>query len=94
VIAGGLLVLTWLERSLSLGVVSVLFTLAAVPTTAMIVNPTVVLDPGYVYAQLGWEVRWEDTQLYTLQQLILPAAVLLVGGTIAALRHRGKEVTR
>jgi hypothetical protein len=94
VIAGGLLVLTWLERSLSLGVASVLFTLAAVPATAMIVNPTVVLDPGYVYAQLGWEVRWEDTQLYTLQQLILPAAVLLVGGTIAALRHQGKEVTR
>jgi hypothetical protein len=94
VIAGGLLVLTWLERSVSLGVVSVLFTMATAPSTAMIVNPTVHLDPAVVFAELGWVASWENTQLYTLQQLILPAAVLLVGGTIAALRHRGKEVTR
>jgi hypothetical protein len=93
VIAGGLLVLTWLERSVSLGVVSVLLTLAAVPSTAMIVNPMVHLDAAIVFAELGWVASWENTQLYTLQQLILPAAVLLVGGTIAALRHRGKEAT-
>jgi hypothetical protein len=94
VIAAGLLVLTWLERSVSLGVVSVLFTMAAVPATAMISTPMVHLDPSYVYAQLGWAAGWENTQLYTLQQLVLPAALLLVGGTIAALRHRGKEVPR
>lgn len=88
VIAGGLLILTWLERSVSLGVVSALFTLAAVPSTAMIVNPTVRLDPAVMFDDLGWSASWENTQLYAFQQLLLPAAVLLVGGTIAAVRYR------
>jgi hypothetical protein len=88
VIAGGLLILAWLERSVSLGVVSVLFTMAAVPSTAMIVNPTVRLDPAAIFADLGWDASWENIQLYTFQQLLLPAAVLLVGGTIAAVRYR------
>ncbi|MFI7675376.1 hypothetical protein [Actinophytocola sp. NPDC049390] len=88
VIAGGLLALAWLERSVLLGVVSVLFTLAAVPSTAMIVNPTVVLDPGYLFQLLGWEADWADTRAYALQQLLLPATVLLVGGTVAAVRYR------
>jgi hypothetical protein len=94
VIAGGLLVLTWLERSVSLGVVSVLFTMAAVPATAMVVTPYLRLDMPLLFANLGWTAGWENTQLLTLQELILPAAVLIAGGTIAALRHRGKEVTR
>lgn len=88
VIAGGLLALAWLERSVLLGVVSVLFTLAAVPSTAMIVNPTVVLDPGYLFHLLGWTIDWTDTRTYALQQLLLPVAVLLVGGTIAVVRGR------
>jgi hypothetical protein len=88
VIAGGLLALAWLERSALLGVVSVLFTLAAVPSTAMIVNPTVVLDPGYLFYLLGWEYDWADTRMYALQQVLLPAAVLLAGGTVAAIRYR------
>ena len=88
VIAGGLLALAWLERSVLLGVVSVLFTLVAVPSTAMIVNPTIVLDPGYLFYQLGWEIGWADTRTYALQQLLLPAAVLLAGGTVAAIRYR------
>ena len=88
VIAGGLLALAWLERSVLLGVVSVLFTLAAVPSTAMIVNPTVVLDPGYLFFQLGWETDWTDTRVRALQQLLLPATVLLAGGTVAAIRYR------
>jgi hypothetical protein len=29
-----------------------------------------------------------------LHQLLLPAAVLIVGGTIAAVRYRRKEATR
>jgi hypothetical protein len=88
VIAGGLLALAWLERSVLLGVVSALFTLVAVPSTAMIVNPTVVLDPGYLYYLLGWEIEWTDTRTYALQQLLAPAAVLLAGGTVAAIRYR------
>lgn len=88
VIAGGLLALAWLERSVLLGVVSVLFTLAAVPSTAMIANPTVVLDPAYLFYQLGWEIGWPDTRTYALQQLLLPAVVLLAGGTVAAIRYR------
>jgi hypothetical protein len=88
VIAGGLLALAWLERSALLGVVSVLFTLAAVPSTAMIVNPTVVLDPGYLLYLLVGEFDGTDTRMYALQQVLLPAAVLLVGGTVAAIRYR------
>lgn len=88
VIAGGLLALAWLERSVLLGVVSVLFTLAAVPSTAMIVNPTVVLEPGYLFSVLGWTPDGADSRAYALQQLLLPAAVLLVGGTVAAIRYR------
>jgi hypothetical protein len=94
VIAGGLLVLTWLERSVLLGVVSVLFTLTAVPATAMIINPTVYLDPAELFWQLGWHTAWQNTRLYALQQLIVPAAVLIIGGTIAAVRYRGKEGVR
>lgn len=88
VIAAGLLVLAWLERSVLLGVVTVLFTLAAVPATAMIATPLVRLDPAILFWQVGWQARFEDTRLYALQQLLLPAAVLLVGGTIAAVRSR------
>jgi hypothetical protein len=92
VIAGGLLVLTWLERNLLLGVVTVLFTLAAVPATAMIVNPTGNFDPAALFARLGWAADWLDTQLYALQQLIVPAAVLIIGGAIAAVRYRKEGV--
>jgi len=93
VIAGGLLALAWLERSVLLGVVSVLFTLAAVPATAMIINPTGNFDPAALFRQLGWQADWEDSRLYALQQVIVPAAVLIVGGMIAAVRYRGKKVT-
>jgi hypothetical protein len=88
VIAGGLLILAWLERSMALGVVSVLFAMAVAPTTAMIANPTVRLDPTTIFADLGWAASWENTQLYAFQQLLLPAAVLLVGGAVAAIRYR------
>jgi hypothetical protein len=98
VIAGGLLVLAWLERSVLLGVVSVLFTLVAIPSAAMIHTVGLHLDPAALFWQLGWRNDWTttavDLQISVLQQLILPAAVLIVGGTIAALRHRRKEGTR
>lgn len=94
VIAGGLLVLAWLERSVLLGVVSVLFTLAAIPTTAMIHTIGLHLDPAALFAGLGWEAHWTNLRLVVLHQLLLPAAVLIVGGTIAAIRYRGKESAR
>jgi hypothetical protein len=94
VIAGGLLVLAWLERSVLLGVVSVLFTLAAIPTTAMIHTIGLYLEPAALFGGLGWEAHWMNLRLFVLQQLLLPAAVLIVGGTIAAIRYRGKESAR
>jgi hypothetical protein len=94
VIAGGLLALAWLERSVLLGVVSVLFTLAAIPTTAMIHTVGMYLDPAALFARFGWGKYGMDLRVYALQQLLLPAAVLIVGGTVAAVRYRGKESTR
>jgi hypothetical protein len=93
VIAGGLLALAWLERSALLGVVSVLFTVVAIPATAMILTPDLHLEPALWFANLGWSAAWEDLRTYVFQQLLLPAAVLIVGGTIAAVRHRRKEDT-
>jgi hypothetical protein len=94
VIAGGLLALAWLERSTLLGVVSVAFTLAAIPATAMILTPSLNLEPTLLYDGFGWRPDRMDLRVYALQQLLLPAAVLIVGGTIAAMRYRGKESTR
>lgn len=93
VIAGGLLALAWLERSAPLGVVSVLFTLVAIPSTAMVYIHPLRLDPNAWFYELGWRIDWTNLRLSVFQQLLLPAAVLLVGGTIAAVRYRGKEGT-
>jgi hypothetical protein len=81
VIAGGLLVLAWLERSPRLGVVSVLFTLAAVPATAQLNNPLFNGDVSGAYHALGWSPY--DTRAYALQQVLLPAVILVVGGVVA-----------
>jgi hypothetical protein len=94
VIAGGLLALGWLERSALLGVIGVVFTLAAVPTTAMIATPLIRLDPTEWFALSGWEADFHNLRLLVLQELFLPAVVLLVGGTIAAFRNHRQEVTR
>lgn len=94
VIAAGLLVLAWLERSVLLGVVGVVFTLVAIPTTAMIHTVNLEVDINAAFYWLGWRPDPSDLQMFTLQSLILPAAVLLVGGTIAALTHARKEATR
>ncbi|MGB3443928.1 MAG: hypothetical protein WBA97_34760 [Actinophytocola sp.] len=88
VIAGGLLTLALLERSRLLTVVSVLFTLAAIPSTAMIVTSMVILDPGIVFYLLGWELDGSTARNYALLHLLLPATVLLAGGTVAAVRYR------
>jgi hypothetical protein len=88
VIAGGLLALAWLERSTLLGVVSVLFTLVAIPSTAAMVNALVVIDPMGLFFLVGWTPDGTDTRAYALGQLFLPAAVLLAGGAVAAIRYR------
>ncbi len=88
VIAAGLLALAWLERSVLLGVVSVLFTLAAVPTTTMIATPLVRLDPSGLFYLIGVEVDYHNLRLMVLQELLLPGLVLLVGGVVAAVRAR------
>jgi hypothetical protein len=96
VIAAGLLVLAWLERSTLLGVVSVLFTLAAVPAAATIATVGFHLDPAALFSRFGWMSLqtygdWMGLQSYVLQQLVLPAVVLIAGGTIAAVRLRGNR---
>lgn len=88
VIAGGLLVLAWLERSVLLGVVSVLFTLVSVPSTAMIATPEIRLEPESWFWHLGWTYDPGNLRVLVLHQLLLPAAVLLVGGTISAVKER------
>jgi hypothetical protein len=89
VIAGGLLVLAWLERSVLLAVVAVLFTLVAVPTAAAVQTAYLWIDVNAVFWYFGWHT--DDLRIFTLQQLLLPAAVLLVGGTVALVR---KEAVR
>jgi hypothetical protein len=91
VIAGGLLVLAWLERSVLLAVVGGLFTLVAIPTVATVYTAHLWIDVNGLFSWLGWRAAPTDLQVFTLQQLVLPAAVLIAGGTIALVRN---EVTR
>jgi hypothetical protein len=88
VIAGGLLALAWLERSTLLTVVSVLFTLVAIPSTVMIYTAMVLIEPTALFLLVGWTPDWSNTHAWALGQLFLPAAVLLAGGAIAAVRYR------
>jgi hypothetical protein len=87
VIAGGLLALAWRERSRLFGVISVLFTLVALPATTEISTWFVHLDLAYLY-DLLWSPVEPDARLYAFQELVVPAAVLLVGGTVATVRSR------
>jgi hypothetical protein len=91
VIAAGLLVLAWLERSVLLGVTGVLFTLTAVPATMHLNTPSIRLDMNELFHHLGWSVDDFDTgnrQVAVLQLLLLPAAILLIAGAVAALTRR------
>lgn len=88
VIAGGLLVLAWLERSTLLTVVSVLFTVVAIPSAIMLVNALVIIEPAVMFSAVGWQPDGFDTRANALAQLLLPAVVLLAGGTVAAVRYR------
>jgi hypothetical protein len=92
VIAAGLLILAWLERSALLAVVGVLFTLAAIPSTVMIAGAWLYIEPAALFYHLGWQTDLFSLPVYVLQQMLLPAAVLIVGGTVAAIRYRRKEI--
>ena len=83
VIAVGLLVLAWQERSRGLEIIASLFTVAAV-----LANTYNVENLAF---RLGWDpfVAHPDQARFTqLPALVAPAVVLLVGGAVAGLRSR------
>ncbi len=86
VIAVGLLVLAWLERSVLLGVTGVLFTLTAIPATMSINLFGMHVDAEAVFYHLGF--RASGLQVRVLQTLVVPATVLLIAGVVAALSRR------
>jgi hypothetical protein len=86
VIAAGLLVLAWLERSVLLGVTGVLFTLTAVPATLHWSLFSTYIDARAVLHHLGFGAA--NRQLEVLQVLLVPAAILLIAGAVAALTRK------
>ena len=86
VIAVGLLVLAWLERSVLLGVTGVLFTLTAIPATMSVRVLGMYVDARAIFHHLGFEAP--GLQVEVLQTLLLPAAILLIAGAVAALSQR------
>jgi hypothetical protein len=79
IIAAALLALAWAERSALLAAVGCLFTGAA-----LLVNLYHVED---VFDRLGWHGGWND-QVSTLQVMLLPGMILIVGGVVATVRDR------
>jgi hypothetical protein len=79
IIAAALLALAWAERSALLAVVGGLFTGAA-----LLVN---LYDVDNVFDRLGWRGGWND-QVSTLQAMLLPGMILVVGGVVAVIRDR------
>ncbi|HEV8561492.1 MAG TPA: hypothetical protein VGR06_34665 [Actinophytocola sp.] len=78
IVAAGLLVLAWLERSVLLGGIGVVFGAAA-----LLAN---LYDIENLFYLLGWIP--DQPQPLVLQQLLLPALVLLAGSAIVALSGR------
>jgi hypothetical protein len=79
IIAAVLLVLAWAERSMLLTIIGVVFT-----GVALSVN---LYDVQNVFQRLGWHGGWND-QVTTLQSMLLPGVVLLVGGAAALVGKR------
>lgn len=79
IIAAALLALAWAERSALLAVVGCLFTGAA-----LLVN---LYEMQNVFHRLGWNGGWND-QVSTLQVMLLPGMILIVGGVVAIIRDR------
>jgi hypothetical protein len=86
VIAVGILVLAWLERSVLLGVTGVMFTLTAIPATMSIRVFGTYVDARAVFHHLGFEAT--SLQLDVLQRLLPPAAILLIAAAAAALTRK------
>jgi hypothetical protein len=75
IIAAGLWVLAWAERSRALAITAVVYTAAAL--LASLYNVENILF------RLGWNPRLSDMPLTVLPGVLLPAAVLLIAGAAA-----------
>lgn len=84
VIAVGLLVLAWWERSVLLTVIGTLFAAVSIPANHWLWQ----WDTDQVFASFGWTPHWDDTQSFALQNLLVPGLVLLVGGVLAVFARR------
>ena len=83
IIAAGLWVLAWAERSLALTVISALYTAVAILVS--------LYDVQNVLFALGWNAAPGQARLTALPGVLLPALVLLLAGTAAFAvqrRHR------
>jgi hypothetical protein len=78
VITVALLALAWLERSVPLAVIGVLFGGAS-----LLAN---LYNLSNLYTRLGWDAQ--TAQINVLQTMILPAAILIAGGIVVALGAR------
>lgn len=80
IIAAGLCVLAWAERSRALGVVAAIYT-----GTALLAS---LYNIENVLFRLGWNPSGGQWQLTSLPNVLLPALVLLVAGGVAFLVQR------
>jgi hypothetical protein len=83
IIAAGLCVLAWAERSRALGVVAAVYT-----GTALVAS---LYDLENVLFRLGWNPSRGQLQLTSLPNVLLPALVLLVAGGVAFLVQRDQR---
>jgi hypothetical protein len=81
IIALGLIGLAWLERSRLLGVISAVFTSAA-----LLAN---LYNMENVFYHLGIFARYEGERTMAFTNLLLPGTILIVGGAVAWFRERG-----
>lgn len=89
VIAVGLLALAWWERSVLLGVVATLFTIASVPAN----HSLWYWDLPNLFSDLGWQTPYgpagHDARVHAWQTLLIPGLLLVGGGVIALLTRHG-----
>lgn len=85
IIAVGLLGLAWVERSALLAIIAVLFTAASIPANHQLWYWDF---PNQFYDWWGWGSGWEDGRADALLELVVPAAILLIGGVVAVMVNR------
>jgi hypothetical protein len=76
----GLLVLAWVERSVLCAAVATVF-------TGFVLGANISVM-GQLFYYLGWNFGGFDSTWFAAKDLLLPAAVLLVGGVVALLAGR------